>query len=130
MFKVHSLSEVLFSFSRGSRVCSVKCSLVIALEIVPNGLFVCGKEFGEPAFEVCVCVSLCRKRRRKMNTNVDCACVRLCELGGGGGGGVGVSGMCTALLLTYTTHSTELPLRSRIVMFYNSASMSCFASRT
>jgi hypothetical protein len=109
-------------------VCSVKCSLDSARPIVPSGMFVCGKEFGESAVVVRVCMSLCRKRRRKLNTDVDCACVRLRELGVGGGG---VRNVHRPITDVHTTYSTELPLRcSRIVMFYNSRSMSCFASGT
>jgi len=91
------------TFSCRSRACSVKCSLDSAREIVPSGMFVCGKEFGESAVEVCVCVSLCRKRRRKLNTNVDCACVRLRELRGWEGGGQ----ECAPPLLTYTQHTAR-----------------------
>ena len=85
------------SFSRGNHMCSVKCSLGSAQEIVLIGMLLCVARKLERV--LLRCVSSCRK----LNTNGDCACV--CDglvLEGGG------SGMCTALLLTYThTQHTE-----------------------
>ena len=60
MFQVHSVSEdllnVLQPFSHGSRMCSVKCSLVSAQEIVLSGMCVRVARKLERVLLRCVCV--------------------------------------------------------------------------
>jgi len=62
VLQVRSQSEDLFnvvqSFSRGNHMCSVKCSLVSAQEIVLVGMCVCVARKLERVLLRCVCVSV------------------------------------------------------------------------